>query len=268
MTAPLNTAMAQSHVPSPIAGSVLPIKRAEELLASLPGVIAARIVASDSGAVEEIHLLTTAEVTPKQTVRNVESALIAHLGMRVDHRKISVATTVETPRPKEMPKEPVPARETREVREGREARERSAPAANGREAVAAQASARRLYFEDVEVRRSRTKGVFCRVTLRKGDESFTGEAEGVENERSRMELAARATVHAIGMADGGERVLALDGAQQIEAFGREYVFVGVTARVGRDSTVLTGSCEIKDSVETAAALAVLDATNRWIALGK
>jgi len=79
-----------------IAGSVLPIKRAEELLATLPGVIAARIIASDNGAVDEIHVLTTSEVTPKQTVRNIESALIAHLGMRVDHRKISVATTLES----------------------------------------------------------------------------------------------------------------------------------------------------------------------------
>jgi hypothetical protein len=78
-----------------IAGSVLPLKRAEELLQTLPGVIAARIIASETGAVDEIHVLTSAEVTPKQTVRNIESALIAHLGMRVDHRKISVATTLE-----------------------------------------------------------------------------------------------------------------------------------------------------------------------------
>src|SRR5690349_13990351 len=77
--------------PSLIAGSVLPIQRAEELLATLPGVISARIVASLSGAVEEIHILTTTDVTPKQTVRNVESALIAHLGMHVSHKKISVA---------------------------------------------------------------------------------------------------------------------------------------------------------------------------------
>src|SRR5579885_3274358 len=76
-----------------IAGSVLPIQRAEELLATLPGVISARIIASSSGAVDEIHILTTTEVTPKQTVRNVESALIAHLGMRVSHKKISVATS-------------------------------------------------------------------------------------------------------------------------------------------------------------------------------
>ena len=78
-----------------IAGSVLPIQRAEELLATLPGVISARIVASASGSVDEIHILTTDDVTPKQTVRNVESALIAHLGMRVSHKKISVATSSE-----------------------------------------------------------------------------------------------------------------------------------------------------------------------------
>ena len=87
--------MAQPQSSPLIAGSVLPIKRAEELLATLPGVMAARIIAGETGAVDEIHLLTTADVTPKQTVRNVESALIAHLGMRVDHRKISVATSVD-----------------------------------------------------------------------------------------------------------------------------------------------------------------------------
>src|SRR5574339_434455 len=96
--------------PSPaIAGSVLPIKRAEELLQTLPGVIAARIIASETGAVDEIHVLTSAEVTPKQTVRNIESALIAHLGMRVDHRKISVATTLETRKAPEAEVAPAPA---------------------------------------------------------------------------------------------------------------------------------------------------------------
>ncbi len=242
MPAPANN----PHSPagsSAIAGSVLPIKRAEELLATLPGIIAARIVASETGAVDEIHLLTTTEVTPKQTVRNVESALIAHLGMRVDHRKISVATSVEAKRPEEKP---------------------AAEAA----AVQGEDPRRRLYFEDVEVRRSRSRGVLCRVTLRKGDESFIGEAEGLESERSRVDLAARATLVAITQAEGGERSLALDGAKTISAFDREFVFVGVTARVARESALLTGSCEIKDSAETASALAVLDATNRWIAYTK
>ncbi|HEX7940778.1 MAG TPA: hypothetical protein VF488_03200 [Gemmatimonadaceae bacterium] len=242
MTVPLNAPTPVSPPASPIAGSVLPIKRAEELLTTLPGVISARIMASEIGAVSEIHLLTTAEVNPKQTVRNVESALIAHLGMRVDHRKISVATTVEPPK-------------TSDVRELTESAAAEAAAAAVR---------RRLYFEDVEVRRSRTKGVTCRVTLRKEAQSYIGEAEGVESERSRAELAARAAVLAIAQAEEKENGLALDGCKLVDAFEREFVFVGITARVGRETTLLTGSCEIRDSAETASVLAVLDATNRWI----
>ena len=245
----------QERGASPIAGSVLPIKRAEELLATLPGVIAARIVANESGAVDEIHVLTSAEVTPKQTVRNIESALIAHLGMRVDHRKISVATTVE-----QATRPAIPAAVPAPTMRGKLAESPLAPPKSAEELAR-----RRLYFEDVEVRRSRTKGVACRVTLRKGDESFIGESEGLENERSRLELAARATLAAIRQAEGDERALALDGCKTIEAFDREFVFVGVTARVGRETALLTGSCEIRDSAETAASLAVLDATNRWIA---
>ena len=237
-----NAPATHSPLVSPIAGSVLPIKRAEELLATLPGVVSVRIVASETGAVDEIHVLTTAEVSPKQTVRNVESALIANLNMRVDHRKISVATTVETPKPKPAPE--VPAAEP---------------------ALAEDLNhKRRLYFEDVEVRRSRSKGVTCRVTLRKGDTSYIGEAEGAETERSRAELAARAAVFAIGQAEGEARQLALDGCKLIDAFDREFVIVGLTARWGRESAFLSGTCEIKDSPETASVLAVLDATNRWI----
>ena len=41
-------------------------------------------------------------MTAKQTVRNVESALIAHLGMRVSHKKISVATSDESQRPQRV----------------------------------------------------------------------------------------------------------------------------------------------------------------------
>ena len=52
----------------------------------------------------------------------------------------------------------------------------------------------------------------------------------------------------------------------IEAFDREFVFVSVLGRVGREPAVLTGSCEVKESPETSAVLAVLDATNRWIQL--
>lgn len=290
-----------------IAGSVLPIQRAEELLATLPGVISARIVASGTGAVEEIHILTTDEVTPKQTVRNVESALIAHLGMRVSHKKISVATSSEgravphappaakaeaptaiRPDKSEQAKTmappsisnlspsplasaaPAPAAATAPGAPTSSAARATPPQSMPHVTPASGQAAlgRRLYFEDIEVRRSRSKGVACRVTLRKGESAYVGEAEGLENERLRIELAARATLSAITQAEGDARVLGMEGCKVIEAFDRQFVFVGLTTRTGRESALLTGSAEVKESQETASVLAVLDATNRWIDYSK
>ena len=310
-----------------IAGSVLPIQRAEELLATLPGIISARIVASGTGAVDEIHILTSDEVTPKQTVRNVESALIAHLGMRVSHKKISVATSNDTrsqsgssaatanpsnghtttqPTPPKGVEGLIPLRTEKAERAEAPKAAPAAPAMSNlspsphatagqqpgaamratppqsmpvmtppsgqpaltSELAGANAARRRLYFEDIEVRRSRSKGVACRVTLRKGEQAFVGEAEGLENERLRIELAARATLSAISQAEGDARVLGLEGCKTIEAFDRQFVFVGLTTRTGREAALLTGSAEVKESQETASVLAVLDATNRWIDYSK
>jgi hypothetical protein len=264
LSLPVNNAA--SAEPSPIAGSVLPIQRAEELLGTLPGVLSARIIASASGSVEEIHILTTTEVTPKQTVRNVESALIAHLGMRVSHKKISVATSAEAQRPARVSAAAAmaPAFAPKLTPAGVEpvvaAEEHTGSAAP----VSASAGRRRLYFEDVEVRRSRSKGIMCRVTLRKGDEQFVGEADGVENERFRLEVAARATLAAIKEAEGESWVFALEGCKLIDAFDHHFVFVGVMTREGRESFLVTGSAEVRESPETASALAILDATNRWL----
>jgi hypothetical protein len=244
------TVPANSPAPnqSSIAGTLLPIQRAEELLATLPGVISARIIAGPSGEVDEIHLLTTPELGPKQTVRNVESALLAHLGMRVSHKKISVATSTD---PNARPNRP----------------SGDAERISGEVVAVAmgpQVPKRRIYFEDVEVRRSRTKGVTCRVTLRKAEQTYIGEAEGMESEKLRIELAARATLTALQQAEGETRALALVGVKAIDAFDREFVFVGITARAGRDTMLLTGSAEVRESPETAGVLAVLDATNRWV----
>jgi len=237
---------------SPIAGTLLPIERAEELLQTLPGVLNVRIVSGQTGEVSEVHILTTTEVSPKQTVRNVESALLAQLGMRVSHKKISVATSEG------------PAAEA--IRAARMTPPVGTITPPIEEIAVGSSRKRRLYFEDVEVRRSRASGMSCRVTVRQGDKLFVGEATGLETDRLRTETAARAAVAAVQQADAEGRSLLFEGARLIEAFEREFVFVALTTRFGRESALLTGSAEIKDGIETASVLAVLDATNRWVEL--
>jgi len=304
LSIPVNFGMTSfSGASGSIAGSVLPIRRAEELIATLPGVLSVRIVPGESGSIEEIHVLTTDLVAPKNTVRNIESALMAQLGLRVNHRTISIATTLDAPRAVDVPvaapdvastaapspafapapviapvSAPFVAAERLSDRAGSSA---SAPHVDvAVPTVAApmprsdlSASPRRvLVFEDVEVRRSRTRGLLSRVTLSRDGQEFVGESEGHESERSRIELAARSTLLAIMASSkgtpGSERSLALDGAKLIGAFDREFVFVSVSARMGRESVVLTGSCAVRESAETSAVLAVLDATNRWVHLNQ
>ncbi len=227
-----------SGSPGQIAGQLLPLAKAEELLGTLASVVSAKIVSESSGGVGAIHLLVTGELKPKQVVRNVESALLAHFGMHVDHRKVSVATTSKRQAPVEEVEEKAKARESR--------------------------LGRSLYFEDVEVRGSRSKGMLCRVTLRRGEQQFVGEAEGMNDDRGRVELAARATLGAVGLSETSGKQFSLEGVKVVQAFDREVVLVAVSVRVGRGSAMLTGSCWLRDSVETAGVLAVLDATNRWV----
>ncbi len=234
--------MTPTPASSAIAGTVLPIGRAEELISTLQSVVSARIAAGDNGQVDAIHVLVTGELTPKQVVRNVESALMAHLGMRVDHRKISVAVTSARPTPPVG--QPIVGEE----------------AEPGRDPL----PGRHLYFEDVEVRGSRTKGSTCRVTLRHGDSVWVGEAMGAGSTRTRPELAAKAALVAIKQFEQEGRMWELVGVQRIEAFETAFVFVGVETLIGRERVLLTGSCEIRESAETSAVLAVLDATNRWL----
>ena len=220
-----------------IAGSVLPLQRAEELIATLTDVVSVRIVPTDSGSVDTIHVLVTGDTPAKQVVRNIESALMAQLGLRVDHRKISVAATT---------KRPTPTLATVH---------QDAPVRAGRH----------IYFEDVEVRGSRVRGMTCKVTLRIGEEHFAGEAEeGLQSDRSKVDVAARAALAALALAGPTAGLFSLEGARMISAFDREFVFAVVMARSGREQVLLTGSCEVRESAETAAVLAVLDATNRWM----
>ncbi len=63
----------------------------EATLRELKGVCGARVVADEKGLIQEIHLLVEGDRNPKQVVRDVESALMAHFGVHIDHRKVSVA---------------------------------------------------------------------------------------------------------------------------------------------------------------------------------
>ena len=190
------------------------MRRAENLLTSLEGILSARVVTTPLGEVSEVHVLAQAGLQPKQLVRNIESALLAHLGLKVDHRKISIAQTADV--------KPIEALE----RDG--GAEPVAPAGDAvRERLggAGQALAPDHRASGDALAEGRTE---------------TAEEESGDTPRSRVEAAARAAVTVLDRLLG-DSSLALEGAKMVEAFDREFVFMAVQGLGGRDSVLLTGT---------------------------
>jgi hypothetical protein len=210
------------------------VRRAENLLTSLEGVLSARVVTTPLGEVSEVHVLAQAGLAPKQLVRNIESALLAHLGLRVDHRKISIAQTAD-----------VKPLETLD-----------------RQAVRQRSLQRTVLFEGLAMQPSQRAGrVVVQVTLSWDRRVENAEEEAADTPRGRVEAAGRATVSVL------DRLLS-KGARVIQALDRNVVFAAIQAASGRDTVLLTGTAEVKESPERAAVFAVLDATNRWTELRK
>jgi hypothetical protein len=211
------------------------VRRAENLLTSLEGIISARVVTTPLGEVSEVHVLAQAGLAPKQLVRNIESALLAQLGLKIDHRKISIAQTADV--------KPVEALE--------------------REAVRDKVLQRAVLFETLTVSPGRRPHrILITVTLSYMGRTESAEEESSDTPRNRVEAAAKAAVMVLDrlLTDSS---LALEGAKIVEGFDREFAFVAVQGLGGRDTLLLSGTAEIKESAERAAVFAVLDATNRW-----
>jgi hypothetical protein len=161
---------------------------------------------------------------------------MAQLGFRIDYRKISVAQTADV--------RPIEALQD--------------------EAITERAKKRVVQFKGLEVRPSDKPGrVQIKVKLAFGEKETESQELGTDTMRNRVEAAARAAAACLDelLPDNS---IALEGAQILDAFDRKFVLVAVHGLGGREAQLLTGTCEIRESAERSAVLAVLDATNRWV----
>ena len=217
------------------------IERAEELLGTLRGVVSVRVVASPDGDVEEIHVLTTDEVGPKQTARNVESALLAQLDKVIDHRTISVAQTAGGAQEENGNRGP-----ERRVDE-------------------------RILFLGHEAEPERSHKIRIQVQVEWKGKRFMGDASGADLPRTRLDTVANAALRgveaAVATGQGDEEptvALALDGVRLVDAFERVYALVAVHATSGREIRRLSGAAIVDGAPDRAVILAALQATDRWV----
>jgi hypothetical protein len=266
----------------------------EQFLSAISGVRSARVVGSDSGGIEEIHVLCAPSLQPKQVVRNIESALCAGLGIRIDRRVVSVAQLREefadaesgdvdaepfppaAPCPADVgpvhvdtlqvhPSPQAPAAEGPEhaTPETASAHAPSAAPFAGGDAPAEQGSYRPARFDfvgfDAAVENGRAQ---CEVRVRRGHTQFSGGASGANTALGRAAAAAEALLRAMAAALPQSQVT-LEGVAITQVGGRPHALVSAFGVQGRATTRLTGLASMLRSPEEAAILAALQAANRW-----
>lgn len=218
-----------------------PEAEVEQLLSGLAGVISARIVTNPNGRVDEIHILASDRLHPKQIVRNVESALSAGFGITVDRRVISVAQTnapdsigtlpLRTIAPQEVPDE-----DTGDLR---------------------------FIYVGFDVRNATNRETLCHVTVRREREHYIGTGTGASTPQGRALAAAKGLIASIATArDKGD--IALEDVAIVEAHGKTFVMVAAHVLMRRETIALTGVSIMVRSPEEAAIMASLQAINRWL----
>ncbi len=205
----------------------------EGTISRLRGVVSARVVQDDRGEIQEVHVLGDPVRHPKHIARDIESALISEHGLRIDHRKISVAQT------------------------------------RGQEEPAHLES--RLKFLAIDYSIDRTSAR-ARVSIGRGDETYIGAAStGAGGNVNQEELVARATLEAVlefvrsATLRNGDVIMELRDFSRAESSGRPFFAVTVRVHGEREELDLIGSALVRDDPWRAAACATLDAVNRRIA---
>jgi hypothetical protein len=289
----------------PGATPAVTISELEGSLSQIAGVRAVRIVASDDGRIEEVHVLALPGKAPKQLCRDIESTLQALYGIAIDRRKISIAQigvveedsapAVEGAQDAVLAEpsdaapaaatDAVPAAPSTPATSGGLGRGLASLISNdaGRQAGKAHASHPRRRYADVHpigapfeaVQRVRIVGVevdtdslrtTVRVRLSSEDGEVRGEAVGPAGKATVQRLVAEATLKAIEQLGITPNCYAVEDCAVANLGGRQVAVCSIVTVTSDGEQVLSGSAVVRHTAESATAKATLDALNRRMGL--
>lgn len=197
----------------------------ERGICQVPDVLGARLVPGYEREVDELHVLTTVDRGAKQTVRDVQTVLMARYGVTIDHRVVSV---VQIDAPQGLP------------------------------------SATRVVVETVGISQSGVS-VTATVELRDGETLLGGTGEGPASAVGQRRATARATLDALRPLLDDTQAIELEGTEVTHVLGRAVAITLVHFRTPRGELTVAGSALVRDAEPDAVARSVLDGLNRTIA---
>ena len=226
---------------------VFPLEDVEREVTGLKDVRSARVVADNDGGILEVHVVADTERSAKMVARDVESVLVAKLGLSIDHRKISVA---QVGGEGEAAAEPAPAKPE----------ETPADVPPG---VYLAPKDRRIEFVGVSLAQSNLVAQ-ARVELLRDGIGTVAEATGADSSDSVLRIIAEATIEAVQRYFENGGLFTVTAVEQMTVGGKPIVVVCVAHVHERQERVLVGACPTGGDVPRAVALATLDAVNRFL----
>ncbi|MEA4912912.1 MAG: hypothetical protein VB092_09935 [Oscillospiraceae bacterium] len=200
----------------------------QDLVCKLPGVMSAQLRQDDEGALCDIHILADTSRAPKQTVRDIQSALAARFSVDVDHKIISIAQI---------------------------------PAEHGEKAAAP----RRLKYAGLEVRCEESGCAVC-VRLTDGAREYSGTAAGSLDRPGRYRAVCTATAAALNEYLDARACVRFDELRLTPLPSGDAVVCSVCFSANDKTDLLVGSCIDRDDGGVSAVRAALDAVNRRLSL--
>ena len=228
---------------------VFPLEDVERALTGLKDVRSARIVTNDAGGILEIHVVADTARSAKMVARDVESILVAKIGLSIDHRKISVAQ--------------VEGEETAEA--GRTSHAEATPAKRVEAPAGLHLASedKRIEFVGVSLAQSNLVAQ-ARVELSRDGVGTVAEATGADSTDSVLRIVAEATMEAVQRYFENGGLFTVTAVEQMTVGGKPIVVVVVAHVYERGERVLVGACPSSGDVPRAVALATLDAVNRFL----
>ncbi len=194
----------------------------EQALTAVPGLIGSRLVPGFDRDIDELHVLTTLDRHPKQTVRDVQTVLMARFGLPTDHRVISVV----------------------QLEEGQ-----GLPITS------------RVAIAEVGLRRV-GESMVAEVALERDGEVVRTTGEAPTTSSGRHRAIARATIAAVQQMLDEAPAVELEGVEMVTVGGSTLAVTVLEVQGERTGGLLSGTAIVRDTPQDAIARSVLDATNR------
>lgn len=201
----------------------------ESIISKVQGVVSGKVVCSN-GQISEVHILANGKRSPKQIVRDIESAVLVKSGVELNHKKISVAQLNSN---MEMP-----------VKKNN-----------------------RLHFKRIRYSCD-NRNTAVEITIANGSQSYTSLASGPNNKQNRLHLTAEAVLSAIEKSIKTNGMLTVAEVQKLHIGGQSAIAVAVCLNSNSQEDILLGTALLKGDDLESTVRATLDAINRRTAILK